>query len=91
MDEEFENTVAMNLFPNPTDANSTLQFNMPQTGKLQIEIIDMLGRKAEDIYNGEMPVGEQQIFMPTENLSRGIYMVKLTIDGKTVTKKLVIK
>jgi hypothetical protein len=90
INDEFENAVAMTLFPNPTDANSTVSFNVLQTGKISLQITDMIGRMVDEIYNGEMIAGEQQLFIPTENMSKGIYTVMLNIDGRIVAKKLIV-
>lgn len=69
------------VFPNPTKGMVTLS-GIAGAGK--IEVYSALGQKVmEQDFSGETSLNL--------GLSSGIYMIKITSDNKTVTKKLVIE
>ena len=81
--EGFENDNTINLYPNPIDGN-TLYINTDKS--LKAEIFNVLGKKIittkVDAVNNKINVGL---------LYSGIYLIKLSSDSGTVTKKIIKK
>ncbi|MBO4307742.1 MAG: choice-of-anchor J domain-containing protein [Bacteroidales bacterium] len=75
---ENPNTVAMNLYPNPTNGI----VNIETEGLQKVEVLDMTGRVV-------MTTSENNVNM--SNLSNGIYMVRVTTMNGITTQKVVKK
>ncbi|MGZ6416714.1 MAG: T9SS type A sorting domain-containing protein, partial [Bacteroidia bacterium] len=78
------------LFPNPATQNTTLLFNLKNTGEIKITLFDITGKEMMLIADEEMQKGNQQININTSKLSAGIYICKVQSDGGERLLKLVI-
>ncbi|NVO85374.1 T9SS type A sorting domain-containing protein [Hymenobacter terrestris] len=76
---------AVRLFPNPTSANVTLDLEALPTGAYSVEVLSAEGRKvAEWSANG----GQQQV-LPTQQLAKGVYLLRIGGHNTTQVLKLV--
>ncbi len=76
------NELGLNVYPNPTKGNFTVTFGGTHSNGT-VRILDMNGKEVltqeVNSLNGEINC---------DNLSNGLYVVELTVAGKTATKKL---
>lgn len=77
---------SIDLFPNPTNGNTYLRFDLEDRAEVQITITDALGRLID--------VSQENVFydtieIPTEQLSAGLYFVNISNGSSISTKKLV--
>ena len=78
------------IFPNPTKNNATLNINLENTAKVQIEVMNTVGQIVKSTkVDGQM--GVNNINIELNGLSTGIYLVNIKIDNATSTKKLIIE
>jgi PKD repeat protein len=89
---EFENSLGLSIYPNPTSSSSIIEFTSPSNSKANILVYDVTGRVIEE---GNMTVNSGVSSKYTVNasnqLNSGVYFISITIDGKKVTKKLIIE
>lgn len=71
------------IFPNPTSNNLTIEIDKPYS-QIKIEIRDVQGRILYQKETLENPIR-------LDNWSAGIYMVKLQVDNKVITKKIMLE
>ncbi|WP_181369425.1 fibronectin type III domain-containing protein [Flavobacterium album] len=71
---------AVKLYPNP--ANNVVNIDSQLSNISKVEVYSVLGTKVMESANTQLNV---------ENLSDGIYMVKIYAGNKSVTKKLVVQ
>ncbi|MDI9339663.1 MAG: T9SS type A sorting domain-containing protein [Sediminibacterium sp.] len=84
------NGVSYGLIPNPAKGNATVNVKLINAGTIDVAIYNMVGQVAKTIKtNGE--VGENTINVNLEGLSSGVYMVKVAVNGKVTTKKLIVE
>lgn len=79
-----QNTIAgLNMYPNPV-SNGTLYINSNSSEAKTVEVYDLLGKQVliDKTSNNAVNVS---------NLKSGSYIVKISEDGKTDTKKLIVK
>ena len=80
------------VYPNPVTENKfTVKTNLDFNGKTaNLSIINYLG---QEIYNNnETFLNDGSILVnTTTSISKGIYVLKVTVEGKVETKKLIIK
>jgi PKD repeat protein len=79
------------VYPNPTSDNATITYNLPGDQTLQVGLFDIAGREITELANGSQSGGQQTLNLNTENLSNGIYFIKMVSgNSKSVTKKLIV-
>lgn len=89
---ELENEIELALYPNPTNNTSVIEFSSKATDKINITVLDMLGKTMEQCHNLDGSNGKiSYTINQSGQLAQGIYLVNLEVNGKQVTKKLVIE
>jgi hypothetical protein len=92
MQEDLDNNLDFYVAPNPSNGNAFVNFTLMNKSNVQLEVIDLLGRKLESISNAKMDAGDYKLPIGSaHNYSSGIYFVNLKVDGKVFTKKMVIE
>lgn len=79
----FDNINGLTMYPNPISGN-TLYLTSTANASMSVQIFDLLGKEVlkADVVNNAVNVS---------GLNAGVYMVKVTEEGKTATRKLVIQ
>jgi len=78
------------LFPNPSNQNSTLLFTLKESSQVMISLLDITGKKVVEIANEDMQKGNQKININTSKLSAGIYICKIqSLSGERLVKLVV--
>ena len=74
----------VNFYPNPTADLLNIELNKAQNGTISITDVDgkVVLRKDLTAKNTKINVS---------NLAKGLYLIKINIDGQTLTNKLIIK
>ncbi len=65
------------VYPNPTDGKVYLEFNLPQTSKVNIDINNLLSNRIESITTKIFNAGSNLFVINTSHLSPGIYLITL--------------
>ena len=79
------------IYPNPTSNKATIEFTIENdNSKVYLEIFNVLGKRVERIIDGKKLSGNQTIEIDSSNLINGIYLIKLSIDGKVESRELII-
>ena len=90
--DELANNINFNMYPNPTEGNTIISFNLSENKETAITVYDVLGKEIANVYNGNLNAGEHQYSIADKTkLSSGIYFIKLTVGGESFTKKLIVK
>jgi Secretion system C-terminal sorting domain len=75
-------------FPNPTQFNSTLSFDVPSEGNYQVMMYDMNGRQVREIHNGTLLEGNQRFEIDMYDLNSGMFFVNIISEGNSETVKI---
>jgi hypothetical protein len=80
------------LFPNPTTSSTNIEYNLGQHSKVNLTVYNFMGSLVTIICNEQQPTGNyKKVFNAKEfGLSAGIYFVRLSVNGKSEVKKLVV-
>ncbi len=81
----------LNVYPNPSDGKSTINFHLMQGGKVSIDILSVSGQKLKSVLNQPMTAGEHQAAINFEGLASGVYMVRLCSEEITDNVYVVVK
>jgi uncharacterized protein (DUF1501 family) len=78
----------MNVYPNPTSGDGTIDFHSTG-GRVQIAIYDQMGRQIGVIVDRDYSKGRHNVPFSTYNLPNGSYIIRLRGDGTQEVSRLV--
>jgi hypothetical protein len=78
-------------YPNPVHRQATLEVTVREKQPIQVQMYDVLGRRVRTLYAKEME-GQQtrQIQIRTEDLSSGVYFVRVKGKGFAETRRMTV-
>ena len=77
--------------PNPANAQTFVNFELPATATVNMTVVDALGRPVVQVLNNEwMNEGQQQVAIDTRTLAQGMYLIVLEAEGTQLLQKLVV-
>ena len=76
-------------YPNPFNPTTTIEFNMPQAGDYALTVYNVTGQIVAE-FNGAGSAGVENIQWNASNNASGVYFYKLTMNGFSATKKMVL-
>ncbi len=79
------------VYPNPAYKDVTIAFNLKKRAEVILRISDVLGRDVLLPVSAVMNAGTKKFNIEREQLPKGMYMITLTVDGKTNAAKLIWK
>lgn len=79
------------LYPNPCRDIIKIRYNSPDPHKVVITLYDAAGRLVKKVFDGRSKVGMNEILYSTQNLSNGIYFVRLKIEEKQMVQKVILQ
>ncbi len=78
-------------YPNPFNPSSIIRFGVPEQAPVRLEVFDILGRKVMSLLNGEVKqAGRYNIAFDGRVLASGMYIYRLVIGDKVLTKKMTL-
>lgn len=87
-----EELVGLNIYPNPSSGVINLDMNLSEAHTIAVQVNDMLGRTVESVPAKQyaagglnIAVGQKQVYQP------GVYFVNVNVDGKQLTKKVIVE
>ncbi|MEM6806244.1 MAG: T9SS type A sorting domain-containing protein, partial [Bacteroidota bacterium] len=78
------------LYPNPGNGNLNLDFQLPISGQVDLQVMDMIGRTVKTIDLGQMIAGDYSQRLDLQNVQNGVYLVLMKVDGSFVKQDKVI-
>lgn len=79
------------LYPSPVDGPMNVEFNLSNSSELSIELYSIDGKRAAILLNETLVAGNHNLTFDMNQFSAGIYLVKLSNEGKDHYKKVIVK
>jgi len=81
--------------PNPFSSQTTIAFEIPSSGTVQVKIFDASGRLVRNLVNGEQGAGLHSLLFDGRDdngaaISAGVYYLHVMTEGSSVTEKLLL-
>ena len=96
-EEDIINSIGnkLQVFPNPFNPSTTIEFNLPEISKTKISIYNIKGQKIKELINEALSAGNHQVYWNGKDeknkiVSSGIYFVRLESADKTEIKKIML-
>jgi len=82
-------------FPNPFNPETTISFNLPVRGNANLSIYNAKGQLVKTLLNGMVNAGDHRLVWSgidnySNPVSTGMYFYKLTANGRTETRKMML-
>jgi len=77
-------------YPNPFNPSTTISYQIPKAGHVEIKIFDLLGRELSMLVNSDMSAGKHEVKFDGSNLSSGVYFYRMTAENFVSTRKLLL-
>jgi hypothetical protein len=102
---EFSKTIEVNFgspikfelnqnYPNPFNPSTTISFSLPESGKVILKIYNVIGKEIKTLVDGYREAGIYTVNFNAESavggLASGMYLYRLSTNGFTETKKLLL-
>lgn len=84
------NLVLYKNYPNPFNPETTIEFDIPHTTRVRLDVYDVLGRLVDTIMDEVKPVGTTRVRYGGEGLASGVYFVRLQAQELSRIAKMVI-
>jgi hypothetical protein len=82
-------------YPNPFNPETTIEFQIPETSPVHLEIVDIMGRTVRTLASGQFSPGAYRIVWDATDgsgarLSSGVYFYRLVAGENVFLKKMVL-
>lgn len=86
---------AMSNYPNPFNPSTTIKFNLPQAGNVELTVYNVRGQKVRTLLNSTQSAGNHSVVFDGHSdngnsLASGMYLYRLTAGGKSITNKMLM-
>ncbi|MCC2546669.1 LamG domain-containing protein [Hymenobacter sp. BT175] len=78
-------------FPNPFSGTTTIPYTLRQSGQVRLRVLDLTGREVVKLVDEVKPAGSYAIPFNAAGLTAGVYVSQLTLDGNTITRRMLVR
>jgi plastocyanin len=83
----FDTVETINMYPNPTDSNLTIDFKTQNIEKLNIKVFNLLGK---EVFGKQISKNDTSLML--SNLKNGVYLIRITsLTGENSTTRRFVK
>ncbi len=82
--------VTLGNYPNPFNASTIIQYNVPKRGFVSLTVYDLLGKKLTTLVNGYQDSGNRSVTFNADNYPSGLYLYRLSVGGETQTRVMTL-
>ncbi len=77
-------------YPNPFNPTSNIQFTLPQSSDVKLQVFSITGQLVATLVNGKMSAGEHVVQFDAGNLASGVYIYRMMAGKFVQTKKMTL-
>ena len=75
-------------YPNPFNPTTRISFELPEAGRVTLQVYDVTGRLVSSILDGtDKSAGHHEVSFDAEGLSSGLYLYRISVDGYPAAAK----
>jgi len=92
--DRFGNTngVTLQVFPNPMQNEATIQYDLPITSSINLNIYNAQGKLQKVLYsNNYQQAGRHHFAFHANRLEKGFYFLELQTEQQIITKKILLR
>ncbi len=77
-------------YPNPFNPTTKISFSIPNSGRVDLDVFDVLGRKVSSLVDEKLQAGSHTIDFDADRLSSGVYLYRLSTDQVSISRKMTL-
>jgi hypothetical protein len=77
-------------YPNPFNPSTSIEFSLPQAGKINLSIYNSIGQRVITLVDGYRSAGTYKVNLNAENLASGWYVYQLITKSSTISRKMLL-
>ncbi len=77
-------------YPNPFNPSTTIRFNIPKSGFVNLKVYDVLGNEAAVLVNKNLNPNSYEVIWDAGRFASGVYFYKLVSGDYTSVKKMIL-
>jgi parallel beta-helix repeat protein len=77
-------------YPNPFNPSTTIEFQIPKSGHVKLNVYNLLGEEVKILVNEEMKPGSYKSIFDGSSLASGVYLYRIQANGFVQSKKFVL-
>jgi len=77
-------------YPNPFNASTVIQYQLPQASEVTLEVYNVLGQKVVSLVDEKQEAGYKSVNWDASDVSSGLYFYKLTAGDFTETRRMML-
>lgn len=90
--KEQELNIGMNVYPNPASEVITLSYSLAEEADVECTLTALNGQVAETYYSKKQEPGTQkEVLEIPSSVTPGLYLLNLTVNGKAISRRIIIK
>jgi hypothetical protein len=80
--------------PNPFSNSTMIEYALPESGKVRLSVVDLLGQEIAVLVNQSQSAGSYTVQYSAAGMAPGVYIYKITVEGESrdfvETRRMVI-
>ena len=89
--KEMHNDLAFSTYPNPTNGDVNIRFNLPSSSNVTFNIYDITGKLVHSESKGTLSQGEQKLQLNVSGLNAGMYQLEMVTENGKANSKIVVR
>jgi hypothetical protein len=90
LDLNFINSGSLNIFPNPSNGITKINFFTSRDVNIKLHLFDVTGRMIYEIENKSLEKGSHLSTWNASEFDKGVYLIKLLVDGDIISSERVV-
>ena len=87
---EVTNFKIADVYPNPFNPVTQIEYNVDQAGKLRLSVYNILGQEVAVLYNGQQVEGTYNATWDASMFASGVYYIRMAMNGQMETTKAML-
>jgi hypothetical protein len=77
-------------YPNPFNPVTRISFQVPSQADVSLVVYDLLGQKVATLVNEPRAAGTYEVTFNASNIPSGVYLYRLTVNGRSANKTMIL-
>jgi hypothetical protein len=82
--------LSLSSYPNPAAGSVTVEYTLPNDGRVTISLYDLSGRRVDTLVDTETTTGRHEVCCDVSALPPGVYLAHLDTDAGDLTRRVVV-
>jgi len=89
-DKQYKQFTILNNYPNPFNASTTIEYGIPEPGRVRSVIYDLLGRQVHTLLDEDKRAGGHTVTFDASGFPSGVYFYRIQAGEFAETRKMIL-